>query len=405
MQKQGVWVLWIVSLVILIFFTSWQGAFALCRPLADLAPLGAFGVSDSDGKILDGCDLDRELMPASVLKIATVLAALDILGSEYRFRTEFYVDRERNLYIRGYGDPELVSEEVGRIAVSLRQQGLTRFNRVFVDNSAFALEEQVPGRETSDNPYDAPVGALSVNFNTVPLVKKGKRVLSGEPQTPTLPLMAELGSRYPAGHYRINVCPPGVQASLRVSRYAGELFAAMLAGAGVANNGYGGMHAVPAQARLILIHQSHSTLEEISRSTLLYSSNFMANLIFLACGAHQFGYPATWAKARSAVGRQLQKRLGSASSAIVQVEGSGLSRDDRVSARAMLTLLQVFRPYQGLLREEENVSLKTGTMTGVYNMAGYLPGGEAFIILLNQPANNRLAVLARLKKQFPASKR
>lgn len=405
MKKKACLVLWLVSWMIVLFFFSWRGAFALCRPLADLAPQGAYGVADSDGKILDGCDLDRELMPASVLKIATVLAALDILGADYRFRTEFYLDHERNLYIRGYGDPELVSEEVGRIAATLRQQGLPRLDRVFVDNSAFALEGQVPGREASDNPYDAPVGALSVNFNTVPLVKKGKRVLSGEPQTPTLPLMEDLGSRYPAGQHRINICPPGVNASLRVSRYAGELFAAMLTRVGVANNGYGGMHPVPAQARRILTHESRSNLEEISRSTLLYSSNFMANLLFLACGAHQFGYPATWTKARAAVNRQLQKRLGSASAAIVQVEGAGLSRDDRVSTRAMLTLLQAFRLYQGLLREEGNVSLKTGTMTGVYNLAGYLPGGEAFVILLNQPANNRAAVLARLKKQFSPHRR
>jgi D-alanyl-D-alanine carboxypeptidase/D-alanyl-D-alanine-endopeptidase (penicillin-binding protein 4) len=65
----------------------------------------------------------------------------------------------------------------------------------------------------------------------------------------------------------------------------------------------------------------------------------------------------------------------------------------------MLQLLTRFQPYMELLKKERGTSLKTGTLTGVYNYAGYLPGGKAFVILLNQQANSRAAVLERLQRQ------
>ena len=89
----------------------------------------------------------------------------------------------------------------------------------------------------------------------------------------------------------------------------------------------------------------------------------------------------------------------------MQLEGAGLSRDNRVTVRAMLQLLTKFRPHADLLKKEHGTLLKTGTLTGVYNYAGYLPDGKAFVILLNQQANSRAAVLERLKRQYAAPSR
>jgi D-alanyl-D-alanine carboxypeptidase/D-alanyl-D-alanine-endopeptidase (penicillin-binding protein 4) len=371
--------------------------------MAGLDPGSAYGVADVSGRILDGCNLERPLVPASILKIATTSAALEILGPAYRFRTDFLLDPQQNLFIRGYGDPSLVSEEILLIAEQLHRQGLDRVGQVFVDASAFALEHQVPGQESSDNPYDAPVGPLSVNFNALPFAKEGFRISSGESQTPTLPLMEDLGRTYPTGHYRINICTRGCDADQRMARYAGELFVALLRRQGIIVGGYGGLRPSPAQARLIHTHISRQDLREITRSTQKHSTNFMANLVFLACGARRFGYPATWNKAREAVHQQLALQIGQEADALVQIEGAGLARENRVTVKAMLELLRVFRPQRDLLRKEQDVLVKTGTLTGVYTLAGFLPGGEAFVILLNQPVNNRAAVLARIKRQWTAA--
>jgi D-alanyl-D-alanine carboxypeptidase/D-alanyl-D-alanine-endopeptidase (penicillin-binding protein 4) len=372
--------------------------------MADLGSHAAYAVADTRGRILEGCNLDLPLVPASILKIATISAALDILGPEYRFRTDFFLDSERNLFIKGYGDPSLVSEEIAVIAQQLRQRGLHGVGQVVVDTSAFALEHQVPGQAHSDNPYDAPVGPLSVNFNAIALMKQGGRISSGEPQTPLLPLMTDLSRAYPDGRYRINICAKGCDAEERMARYAGELFVAQLQRQGISVAGYGGRRPVPERSKAVFTHHSRQNLREISHATLIYSSNFMANLVFLACGAKQYGYPATWAKARQAVHQQLVVQMGKEAEAIVQVEGAGLARENRVTAHAMLQLLQTFRPQLGLLKQEQDVSMKTGTLTGVYTLAGFLPGGETFVILLNQPSNSRTEVLNLIKKRFAATR-
>jgi serine-type D-Ala-D-Ala carboxypeptidase/endopeptidase (penicillin-binding protein 4) len=382
---------------------------ATCRSIADLAPQGAYGVADVNGRVVDSCNPDRALMPASVLKIATVSAALGILGPEYRFLTEFYLDEHQNLTIKGFGDPTLLSEEIKSIVEQLRQKGLRRVQTLYIDTSAFALNRQVPGQEDSDNPYDAPVGPVSVNFNSVSIDKEASgRIASGETLTPTLPIMRELGRERPAGRARVNICAQGCDAENRMAQYAGELFRGLLEQEGVSVAALGGIRPVtPRGATLLYTHRSSQTLTEISRSLLRYSSNFMANLVFLTCGAKQYGYPATWEKAGQAVRRELARQLGSATAdTFVLVEGSGLSRDNRVTVRAMLQLLAYFRPQAALLNQEHGTAVKTGTLTGVYNLAGYLPDGQAFVILLNQQANNRAPVLERLKRQFasPASK-
>ena len=104
---------------------------------------------------------------------------------------------------------------------------------------------------------------------------------------------------------------------------------------------------------------------------------------------------------QQAVHQELVRQLGtSTAAAIVQVEGAGLSRQNRVTARAMLQVLARFRPSAELLKKERGTLLKTGTLTGVYNYAGYLPDGKAFVILLNQQGNSRAAILERLQRQY-----
>ena len=59
------------------------------------------------------------LVPASVQKYATALAALHYFGSQFRFSTDFYMDQNNELGVRGHGDPFLVSEEWQKIAEKL----------------------------------------------------------------------------------------------------------------------------------------------------------------------------------------------------------------------------------------------------------------------------------------------
>lgn len=395
-------------LVSMFFFVAQSAAAPCPPPLNRLIRNGGYGVADRQGKIISSCHSDEPYVPASVIKIATALAAFDILGPDYRFTTSFYRDKKNNLYIKGTGDPMLVSDEIRLIFKALQKKGVKKINAIYIDPSAFALEHRVPGREDSDNPYDAPVGAVSVNFNSVAVrVTKRGRIRSGEKETPLLPLMRAMGRGYPAGRHRINICSGGCQKEEQIARYTIELFRALQKEAGMAGNGRAGIRSVPKSAKLIYTHKSTKDLHELASSFLKYSSNFISNLVYLACGAEKYGYPATWAKARRAVDEVLVKRLGKkTAAAILQKEGAGLSRNNRVTVRAVLKLLKVFKPHAYLLRRYMGVKTKSGSMKGIYNYAGYLDDGKAYVILLNQQRNQRRAVLGLFKKgEYPRSRK
>ena len=266
-------------------------------------------MADTSGKIVAGCNLDEPLMPASIIKVATVLAAMRVLGPDYRFTTEFYRDHEGNLYIKGYGDPSLVSEELALIAERLHAGGLRQVPAVYVDDTAFALEGPAPGQTRTDNPYDAPVAALAVNFNTVAVFKdKRGNIVSGEAQTPTIPLMHELAAKRAPGKMRLNICLDGAEPTGRSARHGAELFRAFLQAKGIDVGRAGGKKALPKDAELVLRHNSSMRLTEISEGLMRSSSNFTANLIFLAAGAKRYGWPATWAKARRVLEEEMAAR-------------------------------------------------------------------------------------------------
>ena len=78
--------------------------------VAALAPAGLVLVMDADGKELVAQNADEPFVPASVTKIVTAWLAIEVLGKDYRFQTKFYLDKARVLYVRGGGDPMLVSD-------------------------------------------------------------------------------------------------------------------------------------------------------------------------------------------------------------------------------------------------------------------------------------------------------
>jgi len=146
-------------------------------------------VVDPDGRIIISKNDTKKLIPASILKIFTSLVAMHYLGPEHRFRTEFFIDNNSNLKIKGFGDPLLISEIVRKIShllATLLSQS-TIINDLIVDDSYFSQPLTIPGISSSSQPYDAPNGALCVNFNTVFFKHTKSGYISAEPQTPLLP--------------------------------------------------------------------------------------------------------------------------------------------------------------------------------------------------------------------------
>ncbi|MDA3785879.1 MAG: D-alanyl-D-alanine carboxypeptidase, partial [Deltaproteobacteria bacterium] len=336
--------------------------------------------------------------PASIFKIITALASLEILGEGYRFPTSFHLTPALDLWIKGGGDPLLTSEVIGEMSKELRKRGLRVFRHLYIDDSLYALEEKSISETTTSNPYDAPLSALGVNFNTVNIkIAADSSIHSNEVQTPTIPLMQELGAGLAPGTHRLNVSLKSGQ----TQRLAAETFQAIFAQNGITMQGRMAIGRVPVEAGLLYTHASRPLLELLP-AMLLYSNNFTANQLFLALGHEQFGAPVTWSKGRRALTLFAEKK-GVTPDHIAIMDGAGLNRGNRISAAAMLVFLEDFRPYHYLLPHHKEGLFKSGTMNGVYSYAGYLGQGQndpAVVIILNQTDNNRNIILKRLAEEM-----
>ncbi|HKY62527.1 MAG TPA: D-alanyl-D-alanine carboxypeptidase [bacterium] len=355
-----------------------------------LASNGAILAVDEKGKILFSYNADKPFIPASTLKVPTALAALETLGKGYRFKTDFFIDGNGDLYIKGYGDPFLVSEEFPLIVQALKGKGLSAVRNMVLDGSYFGPDCQVPGLAGSLNPYDAFNGALLANFNTINVVKSATgEVQSAEPQTPVTEITRTLAMAAPPGKSRINVANHAKEAAL----YPGYLLKEFLVQQGVPVSGSVSLGAVPAGAKPLLAYASSKNLVQVLEPALKFSQNLIMNQLLLTMGAEKFGAPASLAKGKKVLEDYL-KSLGLQNFNVE--EGSGISRKNYITALEMDKVLVRFFPYYQLLPVKNGMWVKTGTLTGVSSLVGYFQsnsnGWVRFSIILNQPGNQRDAI-------------
>ncbi|WP_230533266.1 D-alanyl-D-alanine carboxypeptidase/D-alanyl-D-alanine-endopeptidase [Microvirga roseola] len=371
-------------------------AFAGAREkLAALAPSGLVLVMDEKGNELVAQNADKPFVPASVAKIVTAWLAMEVLGADYRFKTRFYLGSDRVLYIRGGGDPFLISEELAQLAPALVAAiGKQPLNGIVLDASYYPSDICIPGIEDTDEAYDALNSALAVNFNTIHAVRKGKTVRSAEEQTPITPLaISQFLTRGIQGRGRISL----TQDPTVGLHYAGELIAAFIERAGGSVTGKISTGAVPEGLEPVYVHHQSRPLSEILAGLLLGSNNYIANQVFLEIGAHRLGGPVSLKKSLQVANEMLVKH-GLAESIQLE-EGSGISRGNRFTTRGLAQLLHLFEPHASLLQSGNGARFKTGSFSGVRTLAGYADtskhGRVRFVIALT---SNNGAMRFRLLK-------
>jgi serine-type D-Ala-D-Ala carboxypeptidase/endopeptidase (penicillin-binding protein 4) len=332
-----------------------------------LAPSGLVLVVDGKGNELVAQNADEPFVPASVAKVVTAWLALEVLGADYRFETRFYRDDKRVLYVRGGGDPFLISEELAPLAIKLvAAVGKQPITGIVLDASYYPPNLRIPGIEETDESYNALNSALAVNFNTVSAVRDGDKVRSAEKQTPLTPLAISLfQARGLKGSSRISLSQdPAVSL-----QYAGELIAAFIERAGGSVKGKVSIGAVPEGLKPVYVHRQSRTLSKILAEMLRASNNFTANQVFLEIGGHRLGGPVSLEKSLKLADEMLAAH--GLATAIHLEEGSGISRDNRFTARGLAKVLELFAPHATLLHGHDGGMNKTGTMEGVSTLAGY----------------------------------
>lgn len=143
------------------------------------------------GETLAELDPGLPLIPASTVKLATALVALDVLGPEHRFRTELLAAGrvrdgrlEGNLILRGGGDPVLDIADLLELAVRLENRGIHEVTgRFLVDDTALPRFSEIEPSQPLEAAYNPSIGALSLAFNRVRVAWRG----GGQVDALTLP--------------------------------------------------------------------------------------------------------------------------------------------------------------------------------------------------------------------------
>ena len=378
-----------------------------CAKLDDLEHLigdrDAVLVSDPKGHIIFSKNVDKKLIPASTIKIFTALAAIHYLGPDYKFFTEFYMDRHSNLKIKGYGDPLLISETVEtmihRLSMILHAE-FNILNDLVLDDSFFDASTVIPGVNISYEPYDAPSGALCVNFNTVNFMRNKNGVyVSAESQTPLLPFILSRVKASQMDHGRI------VLSSQRneITRYAGHLFFYFFKKEGIRLNGSLKLGRVQKGAdKLIYRYVSSFSLMQTLSKLLEYSNNFIANQLLITVGAKTYGIPGNLEKGvRAAL--IFAKNILEIDHIQIE-EGSGISRKNKISARDFYKILNAFIPYYFLMRHTDQMFYKTGTLKGIHTRAGYIKkkNGELypFVLMINTPGKSPKPMMDIIQREL-----
>jgi serine-type D-Ala-D-Ala carboxypeptidase/endopeptidase (penicillin-binding protein 4) len=380
-----------------VWLTAAAAAPAAVPAVRGLGPNDGLLVLDPTNRVVWSHNPDQSMVPASTLKVLTSLAALHYLGSDYRFPTDFLLDGKDNLVIKGYGDPLLVSEVIAGIARGLAPLLPPVINNIFLDTRYFEGALAIPGVSTTTNPYDAPIGALCANFNTVFFKRVDGHYLSAEEQTPLLPMVMARIRRSGLPEGRIVLSHRQDEATL----YAGRLFRYFLEKEGLAVRGEVRMAPNAAAPGHLILHQrSPFALSQVVQRLLKYSNNFTANQLLMAMGAQQFGPPATLEKGVRALETYAVDDIGISNG--IFVEGSGISRLNRLSVRDMTAVLERFLPYRDLLTYKDREFFKTGHLKGVRTRVGYIevrPGEfYPFALFRNRSGKSTAPVMRQIRR-------
>jgi serine-type D-Ala-D-Ala carboxypeptidase/endopeptidase (penicillin-binding protein 4) len=369
--------------------------------VATLAPSGVVLVVDEKGNELVAQNADKPFVPASVTKLVTAWLAMEVLGADYRFETRFYLDAKRVLYVKGGGDPYLISEELAPLATELVAKiGKAPITGIVIDASYYPSDLRIPGIENDDTAYDALNSALAVNFNTIYAERIGNKVVSAEQQTPITPsAIARFRAKGPPdGEGRISL---GQDPAVGL-RYAGELIAAFIKRAGGSVKGDISIGTVPKGLEPIIVHRQSRTLSEILVELLLDSNNYTANQVFLEIGGHELGGPVSLEKSLEVANKKLAAQ--GLTDSINLEEGSGISRDTRFTARGLAKVLELFAPHADLLHGHNGGLNKSGTMDGIRTLAGYVDtsshGRVRFVISLSSNDETRFQLLTAIASEL-----
>lgn len=463
-----------------LFSLSFAAIFTLGRPAVAAAPKptsarfesmiqsagfkrGDVGLWVNDGETtVAEYQSDKKFIPASTSKIPTAAAVLGLLPQGHKFKTVFAVDAKNasvakngkvvggvlkgSLYLIGGGDPSFVSENMWVLVNELVRTGITQVEGdLIVDDSRFDDIRFGEDRQSQrvDRAYDAPLGAMSLNWNAVTAwVRPG--VKSGDPADVTLDIMSpfltlenktkttasdkassvaveRLASKDPkkgetflaTGSIGLSQPEKAIYKSIREpDMWAGQSAVVFLENRGIKVKGTVKNGTAPAD-RVVLATSESKPLAQIVADMMKWSNNYVADMLVKNLSAEAGDKPASTSKGLKRVRAHIEKIAGLKAGDYEFINGAGFTRENLLSPKQLGSILNAVRrdfrifpeflsalPISGVDGTLRNrfkgqdavgwIRAKTGLLNGAIGLAGFA-GDESghiytFVFLFNGAA-------------------
>ncbi|CAM3076560.1 D-alanyl-D-alanine carboxypeptidase/D-alanyl-D -alanine-endopeptidase [Legionella steigerwaltii] len=393
--------------------------------------LGIVVLDLTSGKTLYRRNAERLYIPASNMKLFSEAAALMVLGPDYRFKNQLSMSAGKiqqgvlqgNVYVRLSGDPSFSRDNLNTLLSSLKEWNINTIQgNVYIDSSLANVDPYPPGWLTTDLSYSygAPNAPVMVDSNRLTVtvnpgaqagdpaiveVDDGGGAIALNNQATTKANAKGCGVGFSLdqeNHLTVRGCVGvgqwAVQQRLAIKNplmYAQGMIKSQLAKANIQLNGQVQLGKTPAGSLLIATQHSKQ-VSQLMADTLKPSDNLYADSLYLhAAEKLNNGIPVNWRNAQPLIKNFLQSQTGIDFSNAIFTDGSGLSRYSLVTPEQTISLLKFLYqrfplsyeyiaalPISGrdgtlqkrfqIPTQQGFVRAKTGTMTGINSLSGYL---------------------------------
>lgn len=407
-------------------------------------PESQFGLyvagGEGDPKVIFNVNAGKKMIPASATKIVTAAAVISQFPPGTKFKTALLTSAtaeggvlKGDLYLRGGGDPGFVSESMWFLVNSFTRTGVkTIEGDLVVDDTLFDKVRYDLSRqkERADRAYDAPIGAMSFNWNSVNIfVRPGKKVgdaalVFADPENQYIQLKSKVITIPASGKSSIaverdeNPKNPGdlVTVSGKISLNSNEMVVyknithpdlwsgynlrSFLLQRGIEVKGSIKTGSTPATAKLVAEVES-KPIQEILSDMNKFSNNYVAEMLTKNLAALT-DPPGTLAKGMKVLDRYL-KGLGIAATDYDLSNPSGLTRKNKMTALSLWKVLNDMKfqfryqpefvtslPIAGIDGTLKNrmkegpglrwIRAKTGFLNGVVALAGYAGRSDGTVL-------------------------
>jgi D-alanyl-D-alanine carboxypeptidase/D-alanyl-D-alanine-endopeptidase (penicillin-binding protein 4) len=437
------------------------------RLINDIDPTMNIGVEIVDlttGSTLYRRNQSRTFIPASNMKLFSDAAALMVLGPDYRFRNKLSTNASQlqqgilkgSLYLHLSGDPSFNHDRLAALIAGLKAWGIQHIQgNVYIDSSHAIANPYPPGWMISDlvYSYGAPAAPLMIDTNRLavtvnPAGKAGESaIVETDDASSSIALSNQVKTKATSAHCGVDfsmdkenhltvrgcvgVGQWAVMQKMAIRNplaYAQGLIKRQLTDAGIVFEGHVLLGKAPTGSLLIASEYS-KPISQIMADTLKPSDNLYADSLFLHAAEKLHGSPVDWSEAQFIVKKFLQQQTGIDLSTAVLTDGSGLSRHDLLTPAQTVGLLRFLHDrfplsYEyiaalpvsgrdGTLQkrfkkpnQQDMVRAKTGTMTGVVSLSGFLYTANdhtlAFAIFINNRPGTKPSISGRYRSLIDA---